>query len=263
MISRLIDLIIFGLIAFNGWLRRVFTDSVIRFKASYGGPHVIYPVTTAKEIKPKWFEAMIDKAKAETKAGRKGSVKFTRCPGMHDYIQEGYIIRAHTDIHIKANSSGVVVSVSHVEDPAMAVAYMDETVVEGAAPIDGVKMKVVKVPLPYGIYTEPGHSVHLIPALLHSTFLDKLFVYPGTVDYENFHTVNFIFTPIRPCEFTIKAGEPLLHVLPFKRMGYHGVCGSPTKWEKLKHKYGFPSRALGYYRRMFHFKKTYTNEVQE
>jgi hypothetical protein len=258
MISRFIDFLIYGLIAFNGWLRRLFSDSVIKFKAVYGGPHVIYPVTTTKEIKPKWLEAQIEKAKLNKK-----SVKFVRCPGMHDYIQEGYIIRAHADIHIKANSMGVVATVPNASDQALMPAEMDVEVIEGCPPVDGVKLKVIKIPLPYALYMEPGHSAHLLPALMHSTFLDKLFVYPGTVDYDTFHTANFIFTPIRPCEFVIKAGEPLLHVLPFKRLNYHGVCGSSTAWEKIKHKHGFPSRVLGYYRRMFHAKKIYTSEVQK
>lgn len=257
MIARLIDFIIHSLTAFNGWWRQLSTDSVIKFKTIWGGPHVVYPVLTTKEIKPKWFENQIQRAKEKREA-----VKFVRCPGMHDYIQEGYIIRAHTDIKIMANSAGVSVTTPH-GDPAHPPVEMDASIVEGLAPIDGVKFKVIKVSLPYGVFMEPGHSAHLLPALMHSTFLDKLFVYPGTVDYERFTTANFIFTPIRPCEFIIKAGEPLLHVLPFKRVAYHSVCGLATTKELNRSRYGFPSRVLGYYRRMFHQKKTYTSEVKE
>jgi len=259
MITRFIDLLIAGLMGLNGLLRRAFTESVIKFKATYGGPHVINPVLTAKEIKPHWFDALILKAKE-----RKKPVKFARCPGMFDYMQEGFIIRAHTDIHIKANSVGVAVTLGQTLDPVLAVVEMDTEVVEGIAPIDGVKFKVIKVSLPYAVIAEPGHSVHLLPPLMHSPeLMDKLFIYPGTVDYEDFHTVNLIFTVIRPCEFTIKAGTPILHALPFKRVSYHGVCGEGTHWEKTKHKNGFPSRVMGYYRRKFHFKKVYTSEVQK
>jgi hypothetical protein len=61
----------------------------------------------------------------------------------------------------------------------------------------------------------------------------------------------------------IKAGDVILQALPFKRVDYHGVCGKATQKEADQHHYGFPSRVMGYYRRAFHFKKVYTNEVQE
>jgi hypothetical protein len=259
MISRFIDLIINGLMALNGWLRRSFSESVVRFRTICGATHLIFPVLTAKEIKPAWLVAMIQKAKDEKKP-----VKFVRCPGMHDYIQEGFIIRAHTDIHIKANGAGTVITTPHNFDPILTPSEMDLEVVAGVAPVQGVKPKIWKVPLPYGIFMEPGHSMHLLPAFLHSPeLMDKVFVFPGTVDYEEFHTANWILVVIKPCEFVIKAGTPLLQALPFKRVNYHGVAGAATPWEKAKHKYGFPSRITGFYRRMFHFKKIYTSEVQE
>ncbi len=258
MISRGLDKLIQGLTAANNWWRGCFTESVVRFKSVIGAPHVIFPIEAIKLHKPDWLVAQIEKAKQHKKP-----VKFVRCPGMHDFIQEGYLIRAHTDIHIKANSAGVVVTTPHASDNKLNPVPMDYEVVEGLPPIEGVKPVVMKIPLPYGIYTEPGHSVHLIPALMHFPYLDKLFVYPGTVDYEEFHTANFIITPIRPCEIVIKAGTPILQALPFKRVSYHGMCGPATEAENNHHRYRFASRVMGFYRRRFHFKKVYTSEVQE
>jgi hypothetical protein len=258
MITRLLDAGIRQLGKLNHWLRRIGSDSVIRFKSTVGAYHYINPVVAAKEIKPDWLKVQIERAKKERK-----SVKFVRCPGMHDYSQEGFLIRAHTDIHIKANSAGVVVSTPNVGEQRLAPVEMDVEVIDGLPPVDGVKLKVFKVPLPWGIFTEPGHSVHLLPALMHFPHLDKIFVYPGTVDYEEFHTANLIITAIRPCEIVIKAGDVILQALPFKRVGYHGVCGKATQQEADRQHFGFLSRTMGYYRRMFHFKKVYTSEVQE
>jgi hypothetical protein len=258
MIERLLNGLIRGLTNLNNRVRQWGGASVVKFKSTTGAYHHINPVVHAKAIKPDFLKNQIEIAKKEKKP-----VKFVRCPGMHDYAEEGFLIRAHTDIHIKANSAGVVITTPNVHDPKLNAVEMDLEVVGGMAPIvEGVKYKVFKIPLPWGIFTEPGHSVHLIPALMHFPHLDKVFVYPGTVDYEEFHTANLIISPIRPCEFTIHAGDVILHALPFKRTDYHGICGKATEREQDRHRYGFPSRRMGYYRRMFHFKKTYTSEVQ-
>lgn len=245
----------------NKWLQ--FTaESRIRLSCVFGDYWAGFPPILAKLYKPQWYISMVEKAKAEAAAGRKGVVKFNRCPGMHDYLHEGYLILAHTDIHIKANGVGCVITTPQVGEQNLHPTPMDFEVVDGMAPIgDGVKRVVTKVPLPYGIYLEPGHSAHLMPALMHADYFDKIFVYPGTVDYDRFHVANFIISCIKPCEFVIKAGTPLLHVLPFKRVSYHGTTGPATSKEKAWLRYGFPSRVTGFYRRMFHSKKVYTNEV--
>jgi hypothetical protein len=245
----------------NKWLNFA-AESRIRISCVTGEYWAGFPPMLAKLVKPQWYKTMVEKAQAEAAAGRKGVVKFNRCPGMHDYLQEGYLILAHTDIHIKANGVGISVTTPLCPEPNLQPVPMDFEVVDGMAPIatDVVKA-VTKVSLPYGIYLEPGHSAHLLPPLIHADYLDKIFVYPGTVDYDTFHVANFIFSCIKPCEFTIKAGTPLLHVLPFKRVSYHGTTGPATKKEVAWIRFGFPSRAMGFYRRMFHSKKVYTNEV--
>jgi hypothetical protein len=123
---------------------------------------------------------------------------------------------------------------------------------------------VLKVPIPYGLFMEPGYSAYVLPALMHSPFLDKLFVYPGVVDYDKgFSTCNFIASPLHACELIIPAGTPLLQVIPFKLVNYHAVCGAASQREIDCNRFGFPSRVLGYYRKMFHQKKIYTSEVSK
>lgn len=239
-------------------------ESRIRLSCVVGEYWAGFPPQLTRMVQPKWLKAQIEKAKAEKVSGGKGVVKFVRCPGMHDYSQEGYLILAHTDIHIKANSAGQSIHLPQCHDPVLQPSPMDFEVIDGMAPIQStVPRAVTKIPLPYGIYMEPGHSAHLLPALMHADYLDKIFVYPGTVDYDTFHVANFIISVLQPCEFVIPAGTPLLHVLPFKRVSYHGTTGPATRKEIAQLRFGFPSRVMGFYRKMFHTKKIYTNEVKK
>lgn len=238
----------------------------ISFACTHGGYYVSSPVELARNLAPYWLKEQYRLAKEAAKAGKKGSVvvKFVRCPGMHDFVQQGYIISAPFDIHIKANKLAVNVHCPNAGLPNLQAQPMDYELVKGWAPMDaGVKGNVWKIPLPWGVHMPPGYSCHVLPAYAHANWMDKLFSYPGTVDYDDFHTINFIFTVMKECEYVIPQGTPLLHILPFKREDFHGYSGPGTQLQRDRHTFGFVSRVAGAYRRKFHKKKVYTIEVEK
>jgi len=227
----------------------------IQFKAVMGAPNVspLSRIERACDVKPQWLLQQRDNAAKD---------KFANCPGMVDWMQAGYIIPAWTDIKIKANKAGTVV-ILHDEYAGKAGA-MNQNLIAGLPPIaDSVKLAVTKVTTPWAMFAAKGYSAHVLPALYHSPFLGDIFIYPGTVDYDNFTTVNFIFTAIRECEIEIPCGTPLLQVVPFKRETIHGLTGKATQREVDVHKYSFPTRVRAAYRKFFHQRKVYTLEDQQ
>lgn len=227
------------------WLRDRFERTpTIKFKSFVGNFAVATPVVAAAKVKPAWLK-------------KQGEKKLYSCPGMHDYLTAGYIITAHTDIHIKANMAGVVVRLratpARMEDPTA----FDFAFVDGMVAIEGAKKHAAKVPLPWSVVCKPGYSGYLLPALMHADYLDKLFVYPGVVDFDKFHTINFVFSPLKECEFVIYAGTPLLHVIPFKRETMTAECDKATERESDEHIFNYPSRFKQYYRKWLHSRKRY------
>jgi len=228
-------------------------EPTIRFKSYIGNFSVNNPVLETWKVKPQWMK------------DQPADSKFTKCPGMLDYHMTGYIITAHVDIHIKANKAGIVIQpeVTNYIDPSyknfLTPAPFDYKLVKGMTTIGSDVIKGAhKVPLPWAIFTKPGYSAYVLPALMHSDFLDKIFVYPGVVDYENFHTVNFIFSPLKECEFTIPAGAPLLQVIPFKREKITAECGKATEVERDEHLFGMGTKAVkNYYRRFMSERKSF------
>jgi hypothetical protein len=221
-----------------------------KFKSYIGNFAVATPVMNASRIKPKWLRKQI------------GSQKFHDCPGMLDYSHAGYIITAHTDIHIKANSAGTMIVVEGTAVPADQAHRLNPTkfnyeVVDGMLNTPDVEKSAWKIPLPWSIIAEEGYSAYVMPALMHADYLDKIFVYPGIVDYDKFHTVNFIFSPLKECEFTIPAGAPLLQVLPLKREIVTAECDKATIKEIDEHMFNMPSRIKRYYRKFLSSKKTF------
>jgi len=173
-------------------------------------PH--YPPILAKDLKPL-------KERQEKKFGE---YNFPKCPGMHDYARMGYIIPAWSNFHIKANKAGCVAFTGSVgedtkkrQTPLGQPQRMSDDITDGLFELNGVDPFIWNFPGAWKIYGNGNVSALVLPAFFHSTFLDDLYVYPGVVDYKAFTTINFICTPKRECEVEIKAGEPILHVIPF------------------------------------------------
>lgn len=147
--------------------------------------------------------------------------RFPGCPGMHDYSSYGYIIPAWAPIHIKANKAGTVVIVgpknpngSRTREFPQA-RKMEWAIIEGTITPKGVNKDIFIIPSPWKLVGGLDVSAFLNAPYYHSTvFSDDLFVYPGIVDYNGFHTMNLVFTVRRECEVFIEEGEPLIHVLP-------------------------------------------------
>lgn len=228
-------------------------EPTIRFKSYIGNYSVNNPVVETKRIKANWMK------------DQKPDTRFTKCPGMLDYHTSGYIITAHTDIHIKANKAGIVIKpdmltfVDHQFINSLSPAPFEYDLVKNMTKISpDVKTGAYKIPLPWSVFAKKGYSAYVLPALMHADYLDKIFVYPGVVDYDNFHTVNFVFSPIKECEFTIPAGAPLLQILPFKREKITAECGKATEVEKDEHLFGMGTKAVkNYYRRFLSQRKSF------
>jgi len=219
----------------------------ISFKSIFGAYNIPVPVVEARKVFPEWARSQLEAKE----------VKFVRCPGMFDLSQAGYLICAHADIHIKANKQGVIIRTN--VPPQLQPEELNHTVVAGLAPFkDSVKINAHKIPLPWGIFCKPGYSAYVLPALFHSPFLDKIYVYPGIVDYDTFPTVNLMISVLEECDFTIWAGTPLLQVMPYKREVITAECGKGTEEDKDKYHFTFYSKLPNLYKKKFHMRKQYT-----
>ena len=173
-----------------------------------------YPVQLAKDV-----PTVMKKVQEE----KYEKYNFVVCPGMHDYSRLGYIIPAWTNIHIKANKAGVVAVTGSLGKesikrgtPIGQPRPMETQIADGLVTFqDGVPPHVFNSPGAWRIMSDKNVSALVLPPFFHANFLDDIYIYPGIVDYNKFSTLNLIFSAKRKCEITIKAGEPLLHIIPF------------------------------------------------
>ncbi len=228
----------------------------ITFRPHSGAPQVskITRIQLASEVVPIWLS---DQKKYEN-----SNDKFQNCPGMHDLMKSGYIINAWDDIRIKANRVGTVAKMER--SFTLPLKPMNPKIVTGIAPLEkDMPLQVYKLNTPWSVTTRSGWSAMVLPATYHSPFFKDLYVYGGINDYEDFHVMNFIFSPLRECEVFIPAGTPLLQVIPYKRESFKAVTGSSTQLDRDIYHFSFPTRVRAAYRKLFHHRKTYLLEHQK
>lgn len=211
-----------------------------------------FTVERACDVKTNTYRRQLDKY---------GKHIMPKCPGILDYAQYGYIIPAWVDIHIMANKAGVSWYIGDKGkrgdrgfDPGV---QMEAELVDGAFNPEGVPAAALLFGSPWKIFANKDISAFVNPAFYHSTFLDDLHVVPGIVDYSGFHAINFICMPKRECEVHIKAGEPLLHVMPFHNKGITASVGPASEAQIDKTNNMIPGDDNQYYRKFMRTKKIF------
>lgn len=209
-------------------------------------------------------------------AQAKSTKKLAHCPGMHDYSNVGWIMRAWDDIHIFCSESS---SMAYYGDPKI---LMEKNRGEGPLPhpsqcphlkpanamdgriIDGYEGRDnTFIPLhctsPWRM--EGDISLICYPPVYHSDISQYIDIFPGIVDYsDKFHAINFIFSPRKQGTYVIKAGTPILHLIPIQKGSF--TCdvqrSKPGDLESLN---ALPGRINQFYRKLFMKKSKYEVNV--
>lgn len=184
------------------------------------------------------------------------------CPGIMDYTQYGYIIPAWIDIHIMANKAGVSWYIGDKGprgDRGFANGTpMEAQMVDGAFTVEGgITPTPILFASPWKIFANKNISAMIMPPIYHATWLDDLHVVPGIVDYSNFSAVNFVCMPKRECTIHIKAGEPLMHIMPFFNTDISASVGPATNLQTDKSTNIIPGDDKQYYRKFMRVKKIF------
>jgi hypothetical protein len=179
---------------------------------------------------------------------------FPLCPGMWDYSRMGYIMSAWTDFKIKANKAGVAFVVgganrSSIFPPPF---KMGTDISDGLFKFEGVVENVYNFQSPWRIFANTKNiSCLLLPAYFHTDpeILENLYIYPGVVDYDRFRVVNMIASVKKKSTIHIKAGEPLLHIIPLFNDKIVCGYGPPTPEQEAELRYDPTMHTNHFYRK--------------
>lgn len=235
-------------------------NNVIKFRDDTRLVYTMHPIQRAIDAPLRCHEAQINNPKKE---------KFNQCPGMFEYKNMGYIIPAWDDIHIKASSNGVIPLLgglnskrgSYFKKPNK----MSEELVKGIfKPDDGLREQPIHFGAPWSIHvTDSSICALLLPPFYHASWIDNLYMYPGIVNYGKFTTINFICAPKKAGEFTIKAGEPLIQVIPTVKSNEVLAEYGPSSQEELDMSHSIFSSVSQFYRKYISKPSKYKLEFKQ
>lgn len=179
----------------------------------------------AKNVLPEWWKKM--KVNQHVRGSRMETIR--ACPAMDDWLKSGWYIVAVRDIEVifdgniedgdgitcfvngEDNSEVQLASPSH---PAGQFGYHYANQDDGGPVRDAFKVRTG-----WNVTTPPGYSVMFLDPFL---FQNRHFVtWQGIVDSDTFttnqDTTQCILYPKTRKNFTIKAGTPIVQIVPYKR----------------------------------------------
>ncbi len=186
-----------------------------------------YPPVSANKFLPEWYKkrkpnhVTLDDVLVNPLVQKHAK----QCPAIQDYLVDGVVIPAWTDIQIVANQNGVVewnVSAGH------SVAFnnnfldnQDQRQLEGMGLWDIETVGVLKLSTPYMFVTPKGYGTHFYDPFYHHR--NNIRLLPGKVETDIWHEVNFPFefnntdVPVESKLISVKAGDPLVVASVYKK----------------------------------------------
>lgn len=176
----------------------------------YGAiPHPV----PAEKVAPKWFADMPAVNEDIRKHYWRGSNTMKVCSGILDSSRMGYVIFAPCDFDIVAEENTWRCETNW---PHKFVDIFVPALSEDYSFPEGHKQLFFKVTLPYRIKTSPGTST-LITQLKWRPEINHTVV-EGSVDTDDFYSdLHFVFSMKENSRLTIKKGDPLLQIFPYRR----------------------------------------------
>lgn len=145
-----------------------------------------------------------------------------RCAGVEDFLSLGFIIPAWTNFSFypRPDLGGWEVEIGQLEfAPRQFISDPFPRATTGSCPMtDNRKIQDSPYPKlvnPYSIITAPGWSC-IINGIVHEPN-PNYDVVTGIVNTDYYHHVNIVLNLTNDDPFTIEYGEPLAHIIPFKR----------------------------------------------
>lgn len=183
-----------------------------------------YPVKPAKEFIPQEWKNI-------SRSNEFGEGTIKACPGISDWMMQGYIIPAWTDMEVVYNEFGPDLKLGRSGTGSAHPPYQCEGFLDSKSHYGGS----VKLPCNWYIKTAPGWSIMILPLWYHKTLPD-MEAMPGIIHSDEHHTeVNINFILKTKENFSVKAGTPLVQIVPFKRQNVHGVSRAATDIDKKRH----------------------------
>jgi hypothetical protein len=231
------------------------SEKTIKFVSYDKSAEMHYPPIPVSKIIPKWYKDVplsFDHDDGEVKQKDVPTIK--KCVPVLDYLTSGYVIlnSYETEIRFEEDKEGIL----RAHNICPAADYVSgHPFSQAPVLMNGVKNHYFKISNPWKVITPPGYSCHFYQPFF--TLNENYKMFPAVVDTDKHNdAVNFVGVGLKK-QFTIKPGEPLMVVYPFKRDDWKMETSYDDFTSKNSFKYWTKSLWHGTYARLFHSRKKF------
>jgi len=222
----------------------------------------------------------VDGYHKKTQLEKYGRETFVDCPGIFDYKNTGWIMPAWDEIKIYCSEKSTMVYMGSGADGKRSPVWnksirgfqlkntgsnMSDQITDGIPIASGCPMNKPLQPIhlisPWRVETDEEFSLLCLPPYYHSDFVKNFEVFPGIVDFNTqFDTLNVIASPRTTGTFIIKAGTPLMQLIPIHKSVYNTTYGPAKKFGKMTE---VVASCKNFYRKYVMRKSKYNLELVE
>lgn len=144
-----------------------------------------------------------------------------RCQGTYDFTTAGFIIPLWCDVTIRPDASGKKFEYrlsNYDDDFNFTMEHFNREATSGCPITKFNKIETGQFPklaTPWRYYTPKGVSLISLPLLYEPN--DNYTIVPGIVHTDFYNQVNVVINVLTDKEFTIPAGTPIQHMIPYHR----------------------------------------------
>ncbi len=231
------------------------SEKLIKFVTYDKSAQIHYPPVPVTKIIPKWYKDIpLNFDHDDGDVQQKDVPTMKKCVPVLDYLTSGYVIlnSYDTDIRFQEDRDGIL----RAHNVCPASEYVAGHPFQQAPVVmDEAKSHYFKLSNSWKVITPPGYSCHFYQPFF--TLNKNYKMLPAIVDTDKHDdAVNFVGVGLKK-QFTIKPGEPLMVVYPFKRDDWQMDISFDDYTNANKFRYWTKNLWHGTYSRLFHSKKKF------
>lgn len=192
---------------------------VVEFTTCHKHVAEMFPPVPASRHMPSWWKGtpayVPEKYRRFPHLRLREDCTIKSCPGIHDYLAHGWMLPLWADIILGASENGFNYDLALKSDEVGSFSPL--MLGNGFPRRAGDHTFVLKLISPWQVHASKGWSLMVLPPLYQED--QPWTVLPGIIDSDRLPVLNVIaewHSPLGKAEL-MKAGTPLLHIVPFRR----------------------------------------------
>ncbi len=199
----------------------------------------LFPPQPANKFLPQWYKEIGRGEQVDSNLGYGSAITAKRCPAIQDLVSTGFILPIWGDLSLKTfykedgeidrQAWNITTAKAYGEDADDWIGWHSEDQTKGMDIGRTIAGQTLKIKCPYKFIVPKGYDLLYTDPFYH--FRKDIRCFMGLVEADKWGIITFPFEILNAESFIMKAGTPLVHVIPIKRDSFEYQLRNGTEEE--------------------------------